>query len=67
MRLSRTPAGIPHGVGFVNPFPLARKCDLDCLPLSVRPQDCQFEVCLSPFFFFITLREWVRGLADWFE
>lgn len=50
MRLSRSPAGIPHGVGFVNPFPLARMCDLDCISHSVEAGLCQFEVCFFSFF-----------------
>lgn len=52
-RLVRSPAGIPHGDGPVNPFPMARKCDLDCIekPVGrwapgVTSDQCDFTVRL---------------------
>lgn len=46
-RLSRSPAGIPHGVGYVDPFPVARACDLGCIDngTGVLPEACFFTVC----------------------
>lgn len=52
MRLSRTPAGIPAGVQNINPFPLPRACDLDCLT-GVNDAYCQFQVCLFAEVYFL--------------
>lgn len=30
--LSRSPAGIPAGSGYVKSFPVVRACDLECIP-----------------------------------